>query len=410
MTSDSIQTLLKQRRELRDCLQELRKEVAGMHQNTEKMIGTALGENQTVPVVEAKKATSSPQDALPDPATALKLIQKLTQAQKGAQGDDTLVAEVKAPQKTARAEPVVNASKLGLENAMANEADTPAATTTAMATATENLIRSPKPDDKPLPIDADLLVKSKTSDSLKGLVTEKKEDEEAPEIDSLLNHAILLADFFLHHPSSAGNEQLNKLDAAISQIQRLPTTDKSDAAITALKNAYRNVVSATYAKSEVTGKSISDSSSAITLLWVLPMLVSSLVLVILPCLLLMRSIVQRMFVDDFSSELMLSMGGAVSFVWGASGALACLAFIIAREAKNKRYTRGANKGVAIRAIVGALLGLGVFLIFSLTGLLGGLERDIAVGLLAFLLGATSSGAVGYFEKRAEDTRTPKITP
>ncbi|MEH6477231.1 MAG: hypothetical protein V7727_16180 [Sneathiella sp.] len=392
MTSDSIQTLLKQRRELRDCLQELRKEVAGMHQNTEKMIGDALGENQTVPAVK----TAAPQDALPDPATALKLIQKLTQAQKSAQGEDTLVAEVKAPQKTTPTESVVTAPKLGLENAIVTEPGTPAAPTTA----TENPIRPSKADVKALPIDADLHVKSKTSDSLKGPVAEKKEDEEALEIDSLLNHAILLADFFLHHPSSAGNEQLNKLDAAISQIQRLPATDKSDAAITALKNAYRNVVSATYAKSEVTGKSISDSSSAITLLWVLPMIVSSLVLVILPCLLLMRSLVQRMFVDEFSSELMLSMGGAVSFVWGATGALACLAFVIAREAKNKRYTRGANKGVAIRAIVGALLGLGVFLIFSLTDLLGGLERDIAVGLLSFLFGAASSGAVGYFEKNS----------
>jgi len=406
VTSDSIQTLLKQRRELRDCLQELRNEVAGMHQNTEKMIGNALGENQTVPVVEGKKATAAPQDALPDPATALKLIQKLTQAQKSVQGDDTLVAEVKAPQKTVPTEPVVDARKLGFENAKLTESETSAAT----ASVTENLIGPAKVDAKPSPIDADLHVKSRTPENLKSPVVERKEDEEAPEIDNLLNHAILIADFFLHHPSSAGNEQLNKLDAAISQIKRLPATDKSDAAITALKNAYRNVVSATYAKSEVTGKSISDSSSAITLLWVLPMIISSLVLVILPCLLLMRSLVQRMFVDEFSSELMLSMGGAVSFVWGATGALAFLAFVIAREAKNKRYIRGANRGVAIRAIVGALLGLGVFLIFSLTGLFGGLERDVAVGLLAFLLGATSSGAVGYFEKRAEGARTAKITP
>ena len=379
MTNDSIQTLLKQRRELRECLQELRNEVTAMHQNTNKMVENVLGENQPVSKPKREVVTSATQTTLPDPATALKLIQQISRDKKAVSDSASLVAEPILPTKTAPLDAGDKTPGPGAEKELAEGSEPPLDA--------EDIPRAPLPQ-----------LNSKSENQTEQ-GREKREDDEAPEIDSLLNHAILLADFFLHHPSSAGNEQLGKLDAAISQIQRLPATNKSDAAVTALKNAYRTVVSATYSQSKVNGKSISDSSTPISLLWALPLVISSLVLVVLPCLLLVRSLVQRMFVDDFSSELMLSIGGAAAFIWAACGALVCVAFLMALEAKNKRYVRDSNRDIAVRAVVGGVLGLGVFLVFSIAGILVGLERDMAVGMIAFLVGGASSLVVGFLEKR-----------
>ncbi|MBL4667571.1 MAG: hypothetical protein JKY04_09345, partial [Sneathiella sp.] len=93
MTNDSIQTLLKQRRELRECLQELRNEVTAMHQNTNKMVENVLGENQPVSKPKREVVTSATQTTLPDPATALKLIQQISRDKKAVSDSASLVAE-----------------------------------------------------------------------------------------------------------------------------------------------------------------------------------------------------------------------------------------------------------------------------------------------------------------------------
>jgi len=364
VTSDSIQTLLKQRRDLRECLHELRKEVANMHENTDQIIDKALGKNSPKLPIPKQDASPPGGEILADPVAALKLIQQVTQKQIAPPDPKP---EIPAFEKKVKVTNEPDSSKVAkgsiqFEPKLASVSEN-----------TEDFSLEPKILQPNNPVN---------------VISEAKEEE--PEIENLLNHAILLAGFFLHHPSSAGNEQLNALDAAIAKAQTLSVSNKTETTMTPLKNAYRNVVSATYSTEKVNGKTISDSCASVGMFWVIPMVVSALVLVLLPGLLLLRSLAQRMFVEDFASEIMLSIGSAASFVWGIMGVLACVALSIAREVKARRYEKERSPGIAIRAAIGGVLGLGVFLGFSFVDQITGLQKDIAVSLISFLVGASSS--------------------
>jgi len=375
VTSDSIQTLLQQRRDLRSCLQELRDEIASIHQTADSMIDRTLADRKKIsmPAPDLKVVPASVEETqlavpspLPLPDTGPEEAQVAT--------DIPVAATPKSPVQASdqKAEPVLRAAFV--------EADFDE--TEKKPENGNDLLSGEMPDHGE---DADITV-------------DMTEREEVPDIEELLKQAILLAGFFLHHPSAAGNKSLDDLDQAIRSIQALPASAQTQKAMVALKDAYRNVVSLTFSEARVNGQSLSDSTGPVTILWMLPMAISALILAVFPGLLLLRSMAGQMGGGGFAIELDLLLGVISAFIWGMAGGLGAIAILIAHDVNKRRYIRGHMRDMGLRAVLGGIFGIATFMGLTVAGILSGVLADALTGLAAFGAGGVSCWLVSLFHK------------
>lgn len=182
---------------------------------------------------------------------------------------------------------------------------------------------------------------------------------------ALLDEAKHLSGYYLRHPSADPSLPLAELDAAISRAEK-PAADwaKRAAAYQALRVAYRAVAGQSFSVLGINGKTLEDSRISAHILWALPLMICTLTLVIFPLLLLGRTVSLEMFTSDFSTDLLWIFGIAISFLWGAAGALTLLAIRIALLVSRHQYEADIRRSPAMRAVLGGILGCALYALLA----------------------------------------------
>jgi hypothetical protein len=392
VVNQPIQTLLQQRRELRDCLLELKQEISALKDRSDKIIVPDDRVEQP-PAVNSNVKTE--QGSFSEP---MALAQGLVEPTAPPEPSQVQVWSNPAPAPSASVPASI--SPLPTPPSYDDLADlgTPAAIIPPVQsnpeTGSETQIEG-RPD-----VLTDTVTKAPSD---KAEIT----TEDNRNVGKLLEEAILLARFFLHHPSSAHNSSLNKLDEAIKQVRSLPPSAKRDLAYQELKNSYRAVVAVVQPETGVSGKTISESEGSVPILWGLPLMISSLILVWLPLMIVLRGVVPQMFVSGFAYEVSTGFTILAVFLWGVTGALSCQAFKIAARVHKRRYDKRQFRDTALQAVVGGVLAISVMpLVFLLTDFTG-IERDVALSVGAFGVGSVTGILFGVFHKALPKDPTKK---
>lgn len=355
VTSDSIQTLLKQRRDLRAFLEELRTEIADLNSKAQ--------ENVSGKSVETKKAELAPLQKVKDnpasqPSTQLAVSQST--ASKSESDEKDPVAE-KVDNKTNKENDDKESGSDSTKEQGREKSDSPPL----------------KAGDHPA-IDVSATDKNPA------------DDYSGSDNETLVQRAKLLSDYFLNHPAPVDQQSLTQLDGAVKKSEQATTPEQLDSDIEQLRNAYRIVSSKSYSATGVNGATLADSRGHISLLWAVPLYISGLILVFFPLILLVRSLAARMFVADFSVETTFVMTGITAFLWGSVGALSYLTWDIAKQARKNTYLQGSIRDVGFRASLGGLLGVVVFLVLAGVISIENIAADMAIGMLSFFVGLASS--------------------
>ncbi len=361
VNSDSIQTLLKQRRQLRDCLKELKTEISQLNDKashiSEEHVDAISREEQAsqmmpaaergfdVPIMSTEKPVSMPNIQIPN--------SKQTTPKESSEKDFDQLPPRPLVKKISKVAPVLDTTS-----------DVPLVT--------------------PKEVKTDYSPEPPAASSVKP--AEK-------DMDEILKDAILLAGFFLHHPSAAGNQLLNSLDQAIQQTKALPSGAAQAEALSALKDAYRNVLSRTYPENFVTGQSISRSQKSNPYLFGIPMTIAALVLVVMPLLMLFQIIADRQFAPEMAESFKLLLNGMHSFVWGAVGSLSFIAINVTRLVRRRSYLPSRIAGVGMMSATSGILGIFLFVALSHQDLIEGTMLNYVQAIAAFGAGLLCSGCL-----------------
>ncbi len=338
-TNDSVQTLLKQRRELRQCLQELREEISDLNKKAQSLpatVGNTAGKQVGETLTPALITSASKQAEIPEKAV-----------------EKTVVKEADQPEERTDSEPPAPKVDEGHKN----NRDT---------------------EDKPV---TDL---KKREDDI--------QDEEVDALDetTLSFRARLLSDYLSNHPTTIDGKKLARLDACLPSQKEASDNQDVEGQVNDLRKAYREVSSASYAESRINGETLADSMGNVTLLWGLPVLIASLVLVAFPFILLVQSVASRMFVPVFSSDVLLVLEGVVAFLWGGAGALSALSWQVASDVRKRTYFHGMIRDLGLRFTFGGTLALACLLIIGRWLPFSGILEDMVVGIVAFFIGIPST--------------------
>lgn len=377
-SSDSIQTLLRQRRQLRDCLQDLKSEISRLNTKAHSMTGVsfdgtslktenltaeeprleAVGADEGEVGVEAKRMLhTAPGSTAAEPATIFKKISSEDLLSEPGDQHPILPTPVDVPT-TAPDRPTNKPSAAKVDSLPASDEGVPSSPT--------------------FDVDLDQAVKPRPALNTR-----------VPEV--LIEQAILLAGFCLHHPSAAGNQLLNRLDTAIQQIKQMPQGVRQADALDALKNAYRDVVERTYPTSKISGKTLVESQQPNTLLWGLPMIIAALVLVVLPAFMLLQVMAGQSLTARISHDTVLIVGGLIAFTWGIAGGLSFLTVLIAAAIRRGSFTRHMATGMGLQAMMGGLAGLISYAMFIFVSSGHNVTGDIVNALIAFGAGLLGGG-------------------
>ncbi|MBL4740278.1 MAG: hypothetical protein JKY12_04745, partial [Sneathiella sp.] len=292
--TDSIQTLLTQRRELRECLTELRAEITALNQKADTIVSKteteAFGGDQTD--LSDEDTPRIEREALGRPLQTTPPLIVSSPTQNSAMSEPI---EDNAPRKT---------DKKPNEDA-ANAEDTKTKTTdqvTSILKATKDQIIE--------------VAEARKNETIE--VPPKEIMKEFDDIDdeSLFYRAKLLSDYFSNHPSPVANEALNRLDKAIKSLNQTDPSLDNKKDVAQLRDVYREVSSKSYEKLGINGATLVDSRGEVGLLWGVPLFIAALVLVLFPLILLLRSLAERMFVADFAAELSYTLTASAGFLWG----------------------------------------------------------------------------------------------
>jgi len=348
VTSDSIQTLLKQRRELRQCLIELRDEIADLNNKAETMSAKNTGKKQ-----------------------------------------QTLIADPSSGQ--IRSQPVITEEGQTQTSPVGAITDKKA----VEGVEGENPVESPTESNT-----------SQNTPIIEG--TSDKKDNAEEEIDGLQGselflRAKLLSDYLQNHPSDIPHDHLQGLEQQVAEIDGKSGGKISDVEVASLRSAYRIVATQSFQELRVNGETIADSNGSVPLLWGLPLTVTALTLVVFPIALLAQSISERMFVDGFAIEISNVISCVVAFAWGGAGALSTVCWSVAEKVHQKQYLEGAVRDSALRFTLGGVLGIFVFLLLSIWLPPGGIINEMIIGVSAFGAGLPSgilfTGLSRFFGRR-----------
>ncbi len=387
-SSDSIQTLLRQRRQLRDCLQDLKTEIARLNTKAHSMTGVSF---------DGATLTA-------DASAVQDITQSATVSERG-EGEIDVMAEPSPAAPSPAEEKATKFKEVSREDLLSEPADQ------QPLLPERRKVELPKPDDavdKPVPSMAKKQSasdegaspsSSPISDIDLGQAAKPRPVSNGAAPEALIEQAILLAGFCLHHPSAAGNQLLNRLDAAIQQVKKMPEGSGQTEALDALKNAYRDVVERTYPTSKINGKTLVDSRQPNGLLWGIPMIIAALVLVVLPAFMLLQVLAGQLLQPQLSRDMVLIIGGLITFTWGIAGGLSYLTALIAAAIRRGSFNGQMTTGMGLQAMMGGLLGLISYTVFILLSSENDVTGDIANAMIAFGAGLLGGGITNLIISR-----------
>lgn len=407
VSTDTIQTLLRQRQDLREALLDLRKEIESLDASSLDLVNrnikspapattapaTPPPPSETSPVQPAPVKTAgnaekpetpetpkspekpekpetseTPEKAeapvvpVPDPPTA---AEDTIPAPAAASDAPTPEKDTAPPPETSRREPVLTPSARPAEQTSA-PADPPAS----------DEAEKPKADPPAAPPAA----------ATEGAGEEEDDDDLAV----LLEKARALSDYLLDHPSKLPPAELGALDAAITVSAAASTPAEKKACYHTLQAAYRKISAATFAASGVNGTTLQDSAAGAPLLWAIPLSISILIIMVFPLLLLARHLSGEMFTDEFAADLIWSFGLLAAFLWGTVGALSLLTLNIGLAVRYRRFDGGVRYSPGLRGALGGLTGAVFFMIVETELPMSDATADFALDMAAFIGGLLSS--------------------
>ncbi|MEH6404239.1 MAG: hypothetical protein V7750_12750 [Sneathiella sp.] len=396
--TDSIQTLLKQRRELRDCLSELRNEISALNLKADTIVSKsesgAFGdghrgrEREGSPVSGGKEAWLPDQTIPPlgDASIEPNTVSPASNADSttGSRSEikaplgDGMTLQAKRPNLSERGDKIIHT--LGSDAARDIEQIGPVLS----ASKAEPLATKDAPDRES--------TGKRATKKAPVEILSKEGMKEFDDIDdeSLYCRAKLLSDYFSNHPSPVANDVLVRLDTAIKSLNKAEASVGNKADVSELRDAYRDVSSKSFEKLGINGETLVDSRGDIGLLWGVPLFIAGLVLVLFPLILLLRSLAERMFIANFAAELSYTLTASAGFLWGCVGALSYVTWCVGIRAKKGSYSKRNSKDLALRAALGGVLGVVMFLCVVPFMQLDGILPDMSIGLLSFFIGTVSS--------------------
>jgi hypothetical protein len=386
VSTDTIQTLLRQRQDLREALLDLRKEIETLDASSLDLVNKNI---KAAPPATTATPTgaATPTEQAPDKAAATS-------------ADDIPASPppVPAPNSATpeKREPVLTAPKAEPAPVPEPNKEPPKKKETAAKPAT---------DEEPTKEDSLQVEKTKENNPQTPKEPDKKgearpqmaphdqgdqADQDHDDLDELLEKARVLSDYLLDHPSRLPAAELGALDAAITVSENAKTPAEKKACYHTLQAAYRKISAGTFAAAGVSGTTLQDSAAGAPLLWTIPFAISILMIVLFPLLLLARHLVGEMFTDDFARDVTWSFGMLAAFLWGTVGALTLLALNIAVAVYHRRFDGGVRRSPALRGALGGLMGAIFFLIVENWLPMSDAAADFALDAIAFAGGMLSA--------------------
>ena len=392
VSRDSIQTLLHQRRQLRDCLKELKTEISSLNDKASAMSDEDFKSGE---MKVQDTATFNAPIMKNAPSLPKREIRPSEREEKASIGDLVANGKVKVEPVTQEDPLPEQEPELELEPEQRQEHLTAAETVLAPRAAKQH---EPSISDS---------ASSKSEIETRGRAEElppPMAEETSKNLEETLHHAILLAGFFLHHPSAAGNQLLTKLDTAIQQTQNLPEGENKNQAVAALKDAYRNVLDRTYMQNKVTGETLDCSQQSNPYLFGVPLSIAALIMVAMPALLLLKVLAEQTLHPTIISDFEILIRGIMAFVWGCVGGLSYIALMITKLVRRGAYEPRLVNGIGVTWALGGLCGVISFIILQYMGVPGGMIIDYAQGIGAFLLGLIAGKIVNMVIGRNSTAR------
>jgi len=399
VTRDSIQTLLKQRRELRDCLRELRQEISALKDKADTMVAGAKKEPEAATVLEEETAPKVTFEMASEGLVSPPKEAELTA------DSDALPEDV--DEALAIPDPSEIADKARFEKRVLKTVPVRDEPKTIQNPATEPLAKpvpilesdtvsevepAPNPDPDPhLGFDPFPEPVTEIDSEKKVLPTPGLKDDAAVsplggERQKLYREAVQLARFFLHQPTSSADQKVDALEAAIEAVDNATTQAEQDSAYQKMRFIYRDLVAATYPDYRVSGKSIMDSEGPIRGLFALPFSMSLLILFIMPGLYLFRYFLPDIVGSDLLVETAAYLIYVLAFMWGVAGGLFQRSLRLISAVHAKQYDRCRFRGSGVIGTVAGLLGLLSPPVFQFLGIDETLIVDLAMGGLSFGVG------------------------
>ncbi|MFT6557774.1 hypothetical protein [Sneathiella sp.] len=361
VTNDSIQTLLKQRRELRECLKELRVEISNLNGKAQTLSDAALAGNAPPGAVVAQ-----------DGGTAR------IEDQRGlVTGTDAADA------------PEVSSVPLGTGQTADAVPENPTAEGDPKKTKSEPVLLS---KEQPLETPAETSSPARKSD------LEADADGRDLDLEELITQASLLCGYLLNHPSQIGHTKLEQLDLALDSCLKTQDEVYSQKQITELKAAFRAVSTACFNEQRVNGQSLLDSEGSTGLLWGVPFLIGILTLILFPLVLLLQSVSAQMFVDTFAQQVSLLMDALITALWGGVGALSCTSWMIARKVRKSQFLRSDYPDIFLRFALGGVLGLAAFLSLLWLTPVHNFSSTLIFSMAGFAFGIPSARLFSFLSK------------
>lgn len=395
--NEKIKALLEQRQKLRQGLAELRKDIDALDASAISVITEAGQEQQVQQAPAGQNDAAAAASPVSEDKTASVTSEPSAQASKtGSQTASTDQTSAPIVEKSA----IVQDSLNKTSTAMTDDVSPIQATSSATA-APRHQLRSPG-QTAGAPTSA-----GGASGSAQG--ADHKKD--AADDKALLEHARLLAAYFIEHPAPVNNADLIALDMALDHYDQASSANDRQKAKIAVKDSYRTVASASYSLLGINGQTLADSLKGSWLIWAVPLLITALVLAAIPLGTLVVSLTDQMLAPDFASEVRWILGVFLAFFWGFVGALALIAYRFSSDIALGSYRAKGGHSVGLWGGMGGLAGSIIYLLvqwlFDFTGVEAGFAIDIGAfiaGMFSRLLFELLAKLVGLFTHGGKDRK------
>ncbi|MBE7637007.1 hypothetical protein GUA87_09145 [Sneathiella sp. P13V-1] len=371
-TRDSIQTLLKQRRELRGYLEELRDEISQLKIKADNFSEEAKPKKAATVEKNIAQSDEVPMPTAP-PLKDLKLSELTSELEEEAEKSDQSSEKVNEKPIS----PPIQKRTLNVENLGAGYVILPDHET------------EPEPEHLP---EVHQSVDEKQNVQAEG---EPKYFEHGNNREKdLRRYAVLVARFLLHHPTPVPDTKADFLNKAIVRTDsETPANAYAD-----LKVAYQDVISILYPATGVNGDTIEQSIRGSKLLGGIAFLTAVLMLVILPLFTF-----ADLFLPDWPDA---SFGGeerkyvlfALLFLWAGCGSLTLQSCRIARAIHKMAFTRTHFKDSWILGSAGGILGLASYPFVSSFSIQDDVERNLLMAATSYVIGFVFVAVYAFFNK------------
>jgi hypothetical protein len=358
VSTDTIQTLLKQRQNLKQALLDLRQEIETLDATSLDLVNKNVNSRKNPPLEESKPLEL----AGPMTANNFKNDQAVSKKPDTEPGANTVTNAEKGEPSEAKAMPpeVQNEPKLRKNLSEKDQKNTDSPDVQLHQTVEQTEILPPK------------------------YLIELSEDSE-----HVLAAAKSLSNYYLEHPSGVAPAQLGALDAAIVAFE---TSEKARESKTyhQLQTTYRIVASQAFVEHKINGTTLVDSKGGVPILWILPLCIAALVLIGFPALLFVRTMATEMFVEGFAIELIWVFGASAAFIWGMAGALTLVALTIALRVYRREYDADVRYASVLRGVLGGVIGSCSFLVLETWIPVSSAAAEFSINICAFVTGVLSN--------------------